>query len=96
MRGMEILDALYRIAVPAEWGDVWDRVGWGGTPFDMVNFDRSCSALTRRGLIVLDEDDLVKLTDDGRALVELARRERARIMALPDLTADEIRKDLKR
>lgn len=77
-RGMEILDALVRLRAPSEWGDVWDRVGWGGSPFDMMNFDRSCSALMRRGLIVMDDDNLVTVTDDGRALVELARREAAR------------------
>lgn len=93
MRQMEILHALYRIGVPTEWGYVWDRVGWGSGPLAMPNFDRAAGALERRGLVAYDADNLVKLTDDGRALIEIAQRERARIMALPDLTADEIRKD---
>ncbi len=76
-RQMEILSALHRIGQPAEWGDVWDRVGWSdGSPaqLQMSNFDRTTNALLRRGLIVLDGDNLVKLTDDGRSLVTLAKR----------------------
>lgn len=93
LRQMEILNAMHRIGRPTEWGDVWDRVGWGGSPLEMLNFDRATNALRRRGLIAYDADNLVNLTDDGRSLVEIARRERTRIMALPDLTTDEIRKD---
>lgn len=98
-RQMEILRALDRIGQPTEWGDVWDRVGWSDgspAPLQMSNFDRTSNALMRRGLIALDDDNLVKLTDDGRALVELAKRERAAIAKLPDLTVDEIRADLRR
>lgn len=74
MRQMEILHALHRIGNPTEWGDVWDRVGWGGSPLEMLNFDRATGALERRGLVAYDADNLVKLTDDGRALVEIAKR----------------------
>lgn len=79
-RQMEILSALDRIDRPTEWGDLWDRVGWGDAPpsLQMVNFDRASNALMRRGLIALNENNLVKLTDDGKALVTLAKQERAR------------------
>lgn len=72
-RQMEILRALDRIGAPAEWGDIWDRVGWSDgspAPLQMSNFDRTTNALMRRGLIALNDDNLVKLTDDGQALAQ--------------------------
>lgn len=75
-RQMEILSALDRIGEPTEWCYVWDRCGWVSNAryLEMVNFDRASNALMRRGLIVLNEDNLVKLTDDGKALVSSAKQ----------------------
>lgn len=72
-RMVEVLRILARKEEPVEWGTVWDSYSWAdpSSPLAMTNFDRVTDALVRRKLVEMDADNLVTITEAGRATLRI-------------------------
>jgi hypothetical protein len=74
-RQLEVLKILGRKTQPVEWSSVWDSCSWVGVlsgTLARTNFGRVCDALTRKGMVAMDTDNFVSVTERGRLALRLA------------------------